>query len=113
MAKLTLAFFRRPDVVQISRELLGKHLFSRIDGGAVTGGRIVETEAYDGPEDRASHAYGNRRTGRTDVMFRAGGVAYVYLCYGMHAMFNIVTGRAGAPQAILIRALEPMCGLEV
>jgi DNA-3-methyladenine glycosylase len=110
MARLPLSFYRRPDVVAISRELLGMHLLVRVPGEGITGGRIVETEAYAGPDDRASHAYGNRRTARTEVMFRAGGVAYVFLCYGMHAMLNVVTGRMGVPHAILIRALEPTHG---
>lgn len=111
MAKVRLSFYRRPDVVAISRDLLGKYLFTRVPGDDLTGGRIVETEAYAGPEDRASHAYGNRRTGRTEVMFAAGGVVYVYLCYGMHAMVNVVTGKRDVPHAILIRALEPTHGV--
>jgi DNA-3-methyladenine glycosylase len=111
MAKLGLSFYRQTDVVAIARELLGLHLFTRAVGGGLTGGRIVETEAYSGPEDRASHAYGNRRTARTEVMFHAGGVTYVYFCYGMHSLLNVVTGVEGVPHAILIRALEPTCGL--
>lgn len=112
MAKLGLAFYRRPDVVAIARELLGKYVLTRLGGGEVTGGRIVETEAYAGPEDRASHAHGNRRTARTEVMFHAGGVAYVYLCYGMHCLLNVVTNGAGIPHAVLIRAVEPRVGVE-
>jgi DNA-3-methyladenine glycosylase len=112
MAKLSLAFYRRPDVVAVSRALLGKYLFTRIGGATITGGRIVETEAYAGPADRASHAYGNRRTARTETMFRGGGVAYVYLCYGLHAMLNVVTGGADVPHAILIRAIEPTHGVD-
>ena len=111
MAKLKRAFFLRPDVVRISRELLGKYVFTRMPGAEVTGGRIVETEAYAGPEDRASHAYGNRRTARTEVMYRQGGVAYVYSCYGMHSLLNVVTNAEGIPHAILIRAMEPTHGL--
>jgi len=110
MAKLDLAFYRRPDVVAIARDLLGKYVLTRLGGGEVTGGRIVETEAYAGPEDRASHAHGNRRTARTETMFRAGGVAYVYLCYGMHCLLNVVTNREGIPHAVLIRAVEPLVG---
>ena len=119
---LPRTFYLRPDVVQISRELLGKRLFTCLPlapsgrGGnrrrILTGGTIVETEAYAGPEDGASHAHNNRRTPRTDIMFHAGGVAYVYLCYGMHALFNIVTNVEGIPHAILVRALEPTHGLE-
>ena len=110
---LPVAFYRRADVIQISRDLLGQYLFTRIGGQVVTGGRIVETEAYAGVTDRASHAYGHRYTRRTAVMYAAGGVAYVYLCYGLHALFNIITGVAGMPHAVLIRALEPTHGIAV
>lgn len=111
--KLATVFFRRPDVVRISRDLLGQYLFTRIGGQGLTGGRIVETEAYAGATDRASHAYGNRRTRRTAVMYEAGGVAYVYLCYGLHALFNIITSVEGVPHAVLIRALEPTHGIPI
>ena len=110
---LALDFYRRADVVRISRDLLGQYLFTRIGGRTVTGGRIVETEAYAGATDRASHAYGNRHTRRTAVMYEAGGVAYVYLCYGLHSLFNIITGVAGIPHAVLIRALEPTHGIPI
>ncbi len=110
--KLSLSYFRNEDTLFLSRDLLGKFLFTDWNEG-VTGGMIVETEAYMGPEDKASHAYGNRRTNRTDVMFRSGGVCYVYFCYGMHYLFNIVTHREGIPHAILIRALEPTHGLDI
>ncbi len=110
--RLDIGFYRRPDVVRLAKELLGMRLMTRLQGRVVTGGRIVETEAYAGPEDRASHAYGNRRTARTEMMFRGGGVAYIYLCYGMHALFNVVTNVAGIPHAILIRAVEPQVGVE-
>lgn len=106
--KLPLHFYLRPDVVQIARELLGKVLVSRWNG-LLTAGRIVETEAYAGTLDKASHAY-RGLTPRTAVMFGEGGIAYVYLCYGLHQMFNIVTNVAGTPHAILIRALEPLAG---
>ena len=110
MGKLARAFFRRPDVLTIARELLGTMLYTRLDG-VLSGGQIVETEAYAGPEDRASHAYGDRRTARTETMYQAGGVAYVYLCYGMHAMLNVVTNADGVPHAILVRAIEPRVGV--
>lgn len=110
--KLGVEFYRRPDVVQIAKALLGKRLMTRVQGRVVTGGRIVETEAYAGPEDRASHAYGNRRTARTEVMFRNGGVAYIFRCYGMHSLFNVVTNVDGVPHAVLIRAVEPVVGIE-
>ena len=109
--KLPLSFYQGNDVVSISRNLLGKYLFTCIDG-EITGGYIVETEAYNGAVDRASHAYGNRRTKRTEVMFAEGGIAYIYLCYGIHEMLNIVTSTEGHAQAILIRAIEPTEGIE-
>jgi len=104
-------FYRGADVVAISRELLGKVLVTEIDG-ARTSGIIVETEAYAGAGDRASHAFGGRRTGRTETMFAPGGLAYVYLCYGIHHLFNVVTNQADAPHAVLIRAIEPLEGIE-
>ena len=109
--KLPATYYHNPDVVALSRDLIGKFLFTCIDG-IVTGGYIVETEAYNGVIDRASHAYGNRLTPRTKTMYQAGGVAYVYLCYGIHEMFNIVTNVEGNPNAILIRAIQPTEGLE-
>lgn len=109
--RLSSGFYRGEDVVRISQDLLGQYLFTRIGGRIVTGGRIVETEAYAGATDRASHAYGNRRTRRTAVMYEAGGVAYVYLCYGLHSLFNIITGTVDVPHAVLIRALEPTHGI--
>lgn len=109
--KLPLDFYLRDDVVQISRELLGCYLYSSI-GGALTGGKIIETEAYRGAEDRACHAHKNRRTPRTEVMFHCGGVSYVYLCYGLHNLLNVVTNQEGIPHAILIRAIEPISGIE-
>jgi DNA-3-methyladenine glycosylase len=110
--KLPESFYQRSDVVTISRELLGKYLFTCIDG-EVTGGYIVETEAYNGAIDKASHAFENRLTPRTKVMFEQGGIAYVYLCYGIHEMFNVVTSVEGQPHAVLVRAIHPTDGLEV
>jgi DNA-3-methyladenine glycosylase len=110
--KLPEAYYHSTDVVALSRDLLGKYLFTYIDG-ITTGGYIVETEAYNGVVDRASHAFGNRQTPRTKTMFMRGGIAYVYLCYGIHEMFNIVTSVEGNPQAILIRAIQPTEGLEI
>jgi DNA-3-methyladenine glycosylase len=112
-SKLGLDFFQRPDVARIGRELIGKMLCTRIGGTTVTAGMVVETEAYGGVDDRASHAFGGRRTPRTTVMYRAGGVAYVYLCYGLHCLFNIITNREEIPHAVLIRALEPCHRVEV
>jgi DNA-3-methyladenine glycosylase len=110
--RLKREFFVRSNVVRISKDLLGKFLLTRFNGGKITGGMIVETEAYAGTTDRASHAYGGRRTRRTEVMYARGGVAYVYLCYGIHALFNIITNREDVPHAILIRAIEPVDGIE-
>jgi DNA-3-methyladenine glycosylase len=111
MKKLPLSFYRRHDVVTIARELLGKVLVTNWEGQC-TSGRIVETEAYAGDVDQASHAF-RGRTPRTRVMFEEGGRAYVYLCYGIHQMFNIVTNRQDVPHAILIRALEPLKGIDI
>ncbi|EHQ29559.1 DNA-3-methyladenine glycosylase [Mucilaginibacter paludis] len=109
--KLPVDFYTHGDVLAITRNLLGKYLFTKIDG-MVTGGYIVEAEAYNGVIDKASHAYGNRRTPRTETMFMHGGVSYVYLCYGIHEMFNIVTSGEGKPHAVLIRAIVPTDGIE-
>lgn len=108
--KIPLAFYRHTDVVEVARMLLGKVLFTQIDG-ILAAGIIVETEAYKGPEDLGSHAYNNRRTPRTEMMYSAGGVSYVYVCYGIHDMFNIVTGKENESHAVLIRALQPCEGL--
>lgn len=110
-AQVESKFFRQHDVLRASRELLGKVLVTDVNG-QLTAGRIVETEAYRGPEDKASHAWGNRRTARTETMFSAGGVAYIYLCYGIHHLFNVVIGPSGLPLAVLIRGLEPVVGVE-
>jgi DNA-3-methyladenine glycosylase len=105
------SFYQDRDVLKLGEELLGKFLCTNIDG-IYTSGKIVETEAYRAPEDKASHAYGNRRTSRTEVMFHPGGQAYVYLCYGIHHLFNVVTGPEGQAHAILIRAIEPVDGID-
>ncbi len=110
--KLPQSYYLGTDVVAISKNLLGKYLFTCIDG-ELTGGIIVETEAYNGAVDRASHAYGNRRTNRTEIMFQQGGIAYIYLCYGIHEMLNVVTSTEGHAQAILIRAIEPTEGIDI
>jgi DNA-3-methyladenine glycosylase len=110
--KLPESYYQHSDVVAISRDLLGKYLFTCVEG-ELTGGYIVETEAYNGVVDRAAHSYGNRLTPRTKVMYMQGGIAYVYLCYGIHEMFNIVTSVEGHPQAILIRAIEPTEGIDI
>jgi DNA-3-methyladenine glycosylase len=112
MLKLPETYYTGNDVVAIARNLIGKYLFTRFDG-LTTGGYIVEAEAYNGIIDKASHAYGNRKTPRTSTMFMQGGIAYVYLCYGIHEMLNIVTSVEGQPHAILIRAINPTVGLDV
>ena len=109
---LSRDFYLRDDVILIAKELLGKVIVSKT-GGKLTSGIIVETEAYQGPEDKASHAYGNRMTQRTKTMFKLGGTAYIYLNYGIHSLFNVVTNREGIPHAVLIRAIEPLDGLEI
>jgi DNA-3-methyladenine glycosylase len=110
MKKLSLAFYRRDDVLLIAKELIGKVLATSWSG-VYTSGRIVEVEAYAGVMDRASHAVGGRRTARNEIMYGPGGTAYVYLCYGIHHLFNVVTNTKNIPHAILIRALEPMEGI--
>ena len=110
--KLDRDFYIREDVAELARELLGKYLFTRI-GGHLTGGIITETEAYEGETDRASHAWNGRRTPRTEVMYAGGGVAYIYLCYGMHSLLNIVTNMEGIPHAVLIRGVRPVEGIKV
>ena len=109
--KLEKDFYLSEDVVQISKDLLGKYLCTKIDG-KLTSGIITETEAYAGEIDKASHAYNNRRTSRTEIMFADGGVSYVYLCYGIHHLFNVVTNYKNVPHAVLIRAIKPAEGLK-
>lgn len=108
--KLQEDFYQGNKVVKIARELLGKGLFTRIDG-IVTGGIIVETEAYSWKE-RGCHAYQARKTTRNAMMFQKGGYAYVYMCYGIHFLFNVVTNQEEFPEAVLIRALQPTAGME-
>lgn len=110
--KLDESFYIREDVVQISRELLGKVLVTR-SGNIITSGIITETEAYEGITDRASHAYNNRRTPRTEIMYRRGGTAYIYLCYGIHSLFNVVTNKENIPHAVLIRSVVPEKGIKL
>ncbi len=110
MQKLRTDFYERDDVAQIARELLGKYIITTFDQ-QTTVGRIVETEAYAGIVDKASHAYNNRRTARTEVMFGAAGFSYVYLCYGIHHLFNVVCNERNKPDAVLIRGIEPVEGM--
>jgi len=105
-------FYQRTDVVQIAKELLGKFLITNFDG-VITSGMIVETEAYAGISDKASHAWNGRFTNRTKIMYQQGGTAYIYLCYGVHSLFNIVTNKAGIPDAVLIRGILPEDGKDI
>jgi len=110
MRKLSIDFYERDDVVTIARELLGKIIVTRFEVG-ITSGRIVETEAYVAITDKASHSFGGRRTARNEPMYSKAGTSYVYICYGMHHLFNIVTNEPGIPDAVLVRAVEPMEGI--
>lgn len=109
--KLPPGFYRRPDVLMVAKELLGKILVTRWNR-ALTSGRIIEVEAYEGVVDRASHAHGGRRTARNEVMYGEGGIAYVYLCYGIHHLFNVVSNITDVPHAVLVRAIEPLEGID-
>jgi len=111
MEKLPETFYQRANVVKIAKELLGKLLITRFDSH-LTAGRIVEVEAYNGVVDKAAHSYGGRRTRRTEIMYAKGGVAYVYLIYGLHHLFNVVTNLEDEPHAILIRGIEPVEGID-
>ncbi|PIB35483.1 hypothetical protein BFP72_08800 [Reichenbachiella sp. 5M10] len=104
---LPKSFYLREDVVLIARELLGKVLVVRCNGNLLRA-KIVETEAYCGQNDLACHASNGKRTPRTETMYREGGCAYVYLCYGIHHLFNVVTNTVGKADAVLIRAVEPL-----
>jgi DNA-3-methyladenine glycosylase len=110
--KLTREDYADPKVTRVARFFLGKFLCVRAADGYAEG-VITETEAYDGPKDAASHAFGNRRTARTEIMFSEGGAAYVYFCYGMHRLFNIVTGPSDIPQAVLVRAVKITGGFDL
>lgn len=110
--RLPQSFYLREDVVQVSKDLLGKFLVTNFNN-EITVGKIVETEAYRAPDDKACHAYNNKLTKRTETMFEAGGIAYVYLCYGIHHLFNIVTASKGMAHAVLIRGVEPIENVNV
>jgi len=110
--RLPRAFYTRADVLALARQLLGRLLVVPDADGTRVSGIIVETEAYRGPADRASHAFGGRRTRRTETMYSVGGTAYVYFVYGMYHQFNVVTNVRDVPHAVLIRALEPVEGIE-
>jgi len=109
-AKLSKDFYTREDVTLVARELLGKVLCTKIDG-VLTSGLIVETEAYS-QREKACHAFGGKRTARTEIFYNDGGLSYVYLCYGIHYLFNVITNNADVADAVLIRALEPLDGID-
>ncbi len=109
-SRLPRSFFSR-DAVTVARELLGQRLVRVLEGQRLAG-LIVETEAYLGVADRAAHSFGGRRTARTETMYADGGTAYVYLNYGIHHLFNIVVETVDVPAAVLIRAVEPVEGIE-
>ncbi|MEI7963619.1 MAG: DNA-3-methyladenine glycosylase [Chitinophagaceae bacterium] len=110
MKKLDIKFYERDQVIDIARELIGKILVTKVDG-VCTSGRIVEAEAYQGVIDRACHGFGGRRTARNEHMYAPGGTAYVYICYGMHHLFNVVTNKPEVPDAVLIRGIDPLEGI--
>ena len=109
--KLENSFYRNTDVVHVSKKLIGKVLVTNLSNH-LTSGIIVETEAYAGIFDKASHAFNNKRTKRTEIMYKNGGIAYVYLCYGIHNLFNVITNVKDVPHAVLIRAIEPLEGIK-
>lgn len=111
MKKLPLSFYDRKNVVQIAKELLGKIVVTEFEN-VLTSGRIVETEAYVGITDKASHSFNGKRSARNEHMYHEAGTAYIYICYGMHQMLNIVTNKKDVPDAILIRAIQPLHGIE-
>ncbi|MBL0199372.1 MAG: DNA-3-methyladenine glycosylase [Chitinophagaceae bacterium] len=110
MKKLPIQFYKRKDVLLIAKELIGKIIVTNFEG-TITSGRIVETEAYIGLTDRASHSFGGKRTTRNEHMYSFAGTVYVYICYGLHHLFNVVTNAANVPDAVLIRAVEPITGI--
>ncbi|NGX56105.1 MAG: putative 3-methyladenine DNA glycosylase [Candidatus Anoxychlamydiales bacterium] len=111
MIKLDLSFYQNSDTISIAESLLGKYIYTKVDN-KITSGIITETEAYL-VNDKACHAYNNNKTPRTKVMFDRGGIAYIYLCYGMHHLLNIVTNKKDIPEAVLIRSIEPIDGIDI
>jgi DNA-3-methyladenine glycosylase len=111
MQQLPLSFYSQNNVVHIAKQLIGTIIITHFNG-QITSGRIVETEAYIGLTDKASHSYLGKRTARNEYMYAQAGTAYVYICYGMHHLFNVVTNKKNVPDAVLIRAIEPIQGIE-
>jgi DNA-3-methyladenine glycosylase len=109
---LPYSYYLNQDVLFLAKDLLGKVLYTQING-EITAGIITETEAYFGINDKASHAYGGRRTHRTETLYSEGGISYVYLCYGLHHLFNVVSSVENDPHAVLIRGIEPFIGIEI
>ena len=110
--KIPVSYYKNSDTLELSKDILGKKLVTKVDN-QITSGIIVESEAYLGVNDKASHAFDNKLTSRTSTMFEEGGISYIYLCYGMHSLFNIVTNNKGIPEAILIRAIKPIDGISM
>jgi DNA-3-methyladenine glycosylase len=110
--KVNADYYQNEDVLFLARDLIGKVLCTNIHHQLVKG-LIVETEAYNGVDDRACHAFGGRKTKRNEAMFQNGGIAYVYLCYGLHHLFNVVTSVENDPKAVLIRGIVPIEGIEI
>lgn len=113
MRLLSQKFYLNEDVVELGKKMLGKFLFTKIGNDPITGGIIIETESYKGREDKASHAYLGKRTQRNEMMYAQGGCAYIYLCYGTHALLNVVTNKKDIPDAVLIRAIKPTHGVDI
>ncbi len=111
--KLKREFYERADSLKTAQDLLGKILVVPAENGQRVAGRIVETEAYLGEPDKAAHAYRNRRTRRTKVLFGRGGHAYIFFIYGMYYQLNIVIGQKETPHCVLIRGIEPLEGIEI
>lgn len=111
--KLPHSFYSREDAIEVSRDLLGKLLVVAAADGTRVSGMIVETEAYLGVLDKAAHSYGSRRTARNEITYAAGGHVYVFFIYGMYYQLNLVTGQTNQPHVSLIRAVEPVEGIEI
>jgi DNA-3-methyladenine glycosylase len=111
--RLPREFYLSQDVLAISKALLGKFLVTKLTHNVITSGMIVDTEAYHGSEDKASHAYKNKRSIRTETMYMEGGYAYVYICYGIHHLLNIVTADKDIPHGVMVRAIEPCDGIQI
>jgi len=110
--KLNRTYYTKDNVIEIAKDLIGKVIYTQ-KNNKITAGIITETEAYNGVIDKACHAYNNKRTKRTETMYLEGGVCYVYLCYGIHHLFNIVTSQENDPKAVLIRGIQPIEGISI